>query len=243
MPEKEVNVFPGGGHPAHGAHHHGGPGGMRPEPAKPGTISYRLKEETQDLHSAAEQHELQRSMIKGRLPKETYAQHLGQMHLIHRALGAHIRRLRPTQPALAGVVKDHQFQEERAAADLRTYGVDPASVRPTPATARLIELFDRAAKSEPLALLGHHYVLEGSNNGSRYIAHALRKAYALKPGEGDRFLDPYGDEQPAKWAEFKRDMEAQAFTPAQQDLLVGAARRMFQAISEMNEDLMPAAKA
>lgn len=260
MPEHKHNNFPegrtphasdphhphGGGHAdmSAGQHGHGRhpDSGHAAKSADPSCITSRLKAETQDLHQAAEQHELQRALFKGRLPREVYAQHLGQLYLVHKALEGHIRRVRPSVPALAAVVKDYQFQEPYAEADLRTYGVDPASVRPTPSTKQLIESFERIAKTDPLALLGHHYVLEGSNNGSRFIAMAVRKAYALTPGQGDRYLDPYGDEQPARWAEFKRDLAAQKLTDAQKDTLVRAAREMFAGIKSMNDDLAAPAK-
>ena len=68
---------------------------------------------------------------------------------------------------------------------------------------------DRLASEQPMALLGILYVLEGSTNGSKFIARKVRPAYELPAtGEGSAYLDPYGDVQPARWQEFKAAMDA-----------------------------------
>lgn len=246
--------------PGHAAHSHTGQhapkGGPTPHGPKKGEhpegpkddaeascITRRLKVETQDLHDAAEQHELQRALFKGQLPREVYAQHLAQLLHVHRALEAAIREHRAGVPALARVVKDYQFQEPYLRDDLRCFGVDPEATAPTRGTARLIERIGRASREEPIALLGFHYVLEGSNNGSKYIAMNLRKAYGLRAGEGDRYLDPYGADQPARWAEFKADMKALGLSDAEKDRLVAAAREMFAGISAIGDDLLALPRA
>jgi heme oxygenase len=78
------------------------------------------------------------------------------------------------------------------------------------------------------------YVLEGSNNGNRFIARAIRKAL---PGAPTRYLDPYGENQRPLWARFKADMEAVGFTPAEQDQIVLAAQEMFAAVGALSCEL------
>jgi heme oxygenase len=113
-----------------------------------------------------------------------------------------------------------------------------SAVLPLPATAALIRDIDRAAVEQPLALLGYHYVLEGSKNGNRFIARQLVPALGLAPSRAVRYLDPFAEAQPAKWAAFKTDMTATGFTADQIDLLVAAARRMFEGIGELSDQLM-----
>lgn len=202
------------------------------------SIGDRLRTETRDLHDAAEQHPFQRALFKGTLPREQYVANLGQLYLVHRALEARIRERMSDTPALAGVVREYQFQEPYLAEDLSHFGVDPSSIQPVPATRALIETIERQGCESPVALLGHHYVLEGSNNGSRYIARNVSRAYGLPMGgSGLRYLDPYGEEQPAKWMEFKTDLLALSLTDREQDIVVGAAREMFAAIAAIGGEL------
>jgi len=92
--------------------------------------------------------------------------------------------------------------------------------------------------SEPASLLGLHYVLEGSNNGSRFIARGLMSAYGLAPGPGLRYLDPYGDEQRERWLAFRATMDEVGFSQEDSDRLLVAARQMFQSIVDISDDLL-----
>lgn len=201
-------------------------------------IMQRLKSETQDLHDAAESHELQRKLMKGELSRELYAAHLGQLYLVHKALESAIRDAQTSVPALQTVVHDYQFQVPYLEEDLAFYGLSIDSLEPTPGTARLIEKIEQAAKSDPIALLGFQYVLEGSNNGSKYIAKAVSRAYQIESGPGLRYLDPYGDNQRAYWGAFIADMAKCSFSDAQSDALVDAAGDMFRGIAEIGDDLL-----
>ena len=198
------------------------------------TVMERLRAETADLHSSAEGKDFQRRMVKGELTRDDYARWLGQMLLVHRALEAPLRALMGS-PAFAAL-REEQLQEPYLLEDLDALGQDPAAMTPLPATAALVASIERAAAETPLALLGYHYVLEGSNNGNRYIVRQLAPALGLN-GHGQRYLDPYGAEQPAKWAQFKRDMDAVGFAPADADVLVAAAREMFSGIGAISEAL------
>jgi heme oxygenase len=200
-------------------------------------IMERLKTGTHDMHSLAEGRQFQRRMLKGGISRQEYTGWLGQMLLIHGALEKHLSgRLRGD--SLFAAVREEQFQEPNLIADLAALGCDPRAVAPLPATAALIADIDRAAAEEPLALLGYHYVLEGSKNGNRFIARQLVPALGLAPRRADRYLDPFADAQPVKWAEFKAAMTAIDFAGAQIDVLVAAARRMFEGIGELSDQLM-----
>jgi len=197
----------------------------------------RLKKDTQALHDAAEHHPFQRTMFKGRLPIEAYTAWLGQMYLVHSSLETGLIGARSRVPAIDAVVTDEQLQVPYLLDDLAHFNIDPATIQPEPATSRLAERLSLLGKDQPLALLGHHYVLEGSNNGGKYIAMSLRKSYGLQPGHGDKYLDPYGPQQTQVWAAFKDAMTAQRFSNDEQDTLVNAAAEMFDAIRALSDDL------
>lgn len=202
-----------------------------------GGIGDRLKEETKELHAAAESHEFQRAFGSGKLSREGYANYLSQMYLVHKALEAHIKNLREATPVLSAVIREQNFREADLERDLRFLGIDPASVQPTQATRELIERFDQAAAENPDALLGYHYVLEGSNNGNTFIARGIRKAYELTDKDGTCYLDPYGDQQRAMWMQYKQAMAGLSLSEAQSDLIVESAKTLFRSIGQLSGEL------
>lgn len=208
------------------------------------SIGDRLRTETRDLHDAAEQHPFQRMLFKGQLPVEQYVANLGQLYLVHDALERALRAHLSSTPALAGVVRSYQFQVPYLAEDLAHFGVDISRIEATPGTRVLIGQIAKASETMPVSLLGYHYVLEGSNNGSKYIARNVSRAYGLPMGgSGLRYLDPYGDEQSARWMEFKTDLLAVSLTGAEQDAVVGAAREMFAGLARIGGELLEAQPA
>ncbi|MCB9841503.1 MAG: biliverdin-producing heme oxygenase [Phycisphaeraceae bacterium] len=206
----------------------------------PLTTSRRMREECADLHEAAEQGDFARAMVAATLTREQYADFLGQMHAAMLVLDQRLAEARATTPAIEALVDDAQMQAPNLRADLEFLAVQPSSVLPRRGSISLIDAANHWAAANPLGLLGLHYVREGANNGNRYVALKLRKAWAhlwdtARP-DGFRHLDPYGIDQRPRWDRFKATLDAQPLTPAQQDTLVHAARDMFKAITAIHED-------
>lgn len=199
----------------------------------PETIMDRLKSQTWPLHQRAETSPQQKALVKGELPRAEFVEHLGQLYLLHKALEDQLQAVGEIEPKIPAVVKDYQFQVPYLLEDFAFFGADAASFSPTEHTQRMIDRINKAAEEAPLKLLGMQYVLEGSNNGGRFIAMAVRKVYGLEPGQGDRYLDPYGEAQRGKWAEFKADMVAQDFTPEQEAHIMAGANELFLGMVEM----------
>lgn len=81
-------------------------------------------------------------------------------------------------------------------------------------------------------------MLEGSNNGSKFLSRVVQRAYSLAPGPGTRYMDPYGDRQREVWAQFKVDMASARVTSGEADRMVAAARTMFRAIADIGDGLL-----
>lgn len=202
------------------------------------TLHDRLKTETAALHEAAEHTPVQQALMRGSLPRDAYAEMLGQLLLVHRALESRLREARPRVPLLGALVHDYQFQEPYLLEDLAFLGVEPERVRPMPAASRLIEAIEHDARTRPVALAGYHYVFEGSNNGGRFIAKAVQRAYGFAPGApGTRYLDPYGEAQRARWEAFKQVLAGASLPPAEADAVVGAAMTCFRLIGELYTEM------
>ena len=80
-------------------------------------------------------------------------------------------------------------------------------------------------------------VLEGSNNGNRFIARNIQRAYELGPAGGVAFLDPYGETQRPKWQEYKNAMGRLPLSAAEHDAMLAAAQAMFRAIGAISTEL------
>jgi heme oxygenase len=199
-----------------------------------------LKASTEEQHRDAERRTLQRDLVRNRLPVEDYARWLGQMLLLHEALWTGVREGREHVPALRAVVRDEGLHVANLRRDLVALGQDPDAVEPLPATSRALSEIAREARSAPLALLGFNYVLEGSMNGNRFIARALRAGPA---GVAISYLDPYGDDQRAIWEAYRARMDALELDEATTARVVAAARAMFTFVAGMSDDVTRAAQA
>ncbi|HKQ50191.1 MAG TPA: biliverdin-producing heme oxygenase [Phycisphaerae bacterium] len=200
------------------------------------SIMLRLKEYTQSLHDATEDGAFNQELVKGHLPRERYVEMLAQLWLIHRTLEGQLRAHAGSVSAFHAVLRDYQYQEPYLAADLAFFGRTLSTIEPLPATKRLMDRIDAMAANEPAGLLGMHYVFEGSNNGSKFIAKAVRRAYALD-GDGTRYLDPYGENQRAYWQQFKDDMNAVVFSASQTDAILQAAGAAFEGVMQLHKEL------
>ena len=210
--------------------------------SKPGseampTIMEVLKTSTQSMHDAAEGHKFQQALVKGEITRDQYAAYLAQLLLVHRELESLLKAHAATTPAIASVVKPAQYQEPYLLEDLQFYGVNPGTITPLASTAALVADIRAAAAREPLSLLGFHYVMEGSNNGNKFIAKALARSFNLTGPGGMKYLDPYGDQQRPLWAAFKDDMNACTFTPMQMRTMAESAQRMFQGIGAISAEM------
>jgi len=197
-----------------------------------------LRESTASHHRRAEQHEFQREFVRGTLPRELYLRWLGQLLHIHTALESHLDRLVAGHPQCSAVFDDTRRKVDPLQQDLAFLGA--AADQPAlPAAGTMVAWMDALAATQPLALLGVFYVLEGSTNGSKFIARKVRPAYGLPDdGRGTAYLDPYGDAQPARWQEFKAAVDALQLPAHQVEPLVAAAQHTFDAIRELGAELL-----
>jgi len=195
-----------------------------------------LKTQTQNAHTAAERHEFQGRVMRGMLGTAGYAAQMGQYYLAHMALTDALSKA-SADPRIASLVRPYHVYPQLFEADLRHFGVDPASVRPLPATQRIIAEINAA---DPLALLGFTYVAEGSTNGGKYIGQALRRALNAPGGEGLSSLDPHGDAQRERWHGFRSSLDQLTMDDAGRRRLIAAADRYFAYVIELFDELSQA---
>ena len=200
------------------------------------SLMLRLREGTADLHTKAEGHRFQTALVRGETPTIDYVRWLAQMLAVHETLENALVAERSVRPQWTSVVRDDLLQAPRLRDDLRLLGSDPASVAIVPAAATFRDRIVHMREHDAIALLGVLYVLEGSKNGNRFIARALRRRTA-EDAPGFSYLDPHGEAQRPLWLEFKREMDALGVSPAESDAILGAARETFQAVTHISDDL------
>lgn len=201
------------------------------------SIMQRLRDETLEQHKHAERRPLERGLGIGSLPRELYVGLLGQRFCVHRTLDRLVADLCRRDSRLAGVVTDELLQTENLRADLDYLGVPAESVEPISSTQILCEEIEASAEFDAVALLGYYYVLEGSKNGAAYLAPRVRKMYDLPDERGTRYFDPHGARQRELWGAFKSRMDVIDLTHAERDAIVDAAKRMFDGISAIDDEL------
>ncbi|MHC5109517.1 MAG: biliverdin-producing heme oxygenase [Planctomycetota bacterium] len=200
-----------------------------------------LRESTWSLHESAENHTFQKALTGGTLGKSSYVAFLEQMLCVHRAVDAGLRRL-AANPRYASVISDYHFREPLIKKDLEFFGVEPSTVKPIAETVSLVGWMEDSARDD-CAVLGFHYVLEGSTNGSTYIARSVRQAYELTGEAGTYYLDPHGKEQRPRWQAFKAAMDDIGFDDSECMVLGESAQRMFQGMIDISNGLLPTVSA
>ena len=201
------------------------------EPVEVRLLMVELRESTAELHTRAERHPIQASLVRGQADRSVYISYLSQFWHVHTALEAELRRRAGSESL--GPVKPEQFRAHLAIEDLDALGVGTPE-GPLPVLRKLAAEAPGLSDAE---LMGMHYVLEGSANGGRFIAAAVRSGLGLAGHRGTRYLDPYADGQKARWAEFCGAMGRLRPSPAERGAMVAGATRMFGVIIEMFDQM------
>ncbi len=212
-------------------------------------LSLRLREATAEHHVRAEKHPVQQALVRGAAAPANYAAWLRAMRALHEAFEARLAEARRI-PALAAAIEDHHFRVALIDEDLRTLAALPGGVgsAATPAgaasssgmgprTREAWRAIESMIDADPAVVLGPFYVLEGSTNGGRFIAMAIRKSMPLPPGAGTKYLDPHGERIRERWAAAKSAMDGLALSPAQHDAIIDAAQRTFDLVTVLMDEL------
>jgi heme oxygenase len=204
-----------------------------------GGLAARLRAAIRPLHERAQHTTLQTMLAMGVLPREFYGRYLAQTLHVHRALETQIGVVKAAHPALARVCRPHQRRADDVRADLIWLGVDPVATQPLPATTQLIRCIDHCARNEPLGLLGCLYVAEGSLNGRKHAARAMRRALGSTDDHGVRALDPYGEKQMERWLQFRADLDSTQLTADQEERVTRGATYMFEGVIAICDEICP----
>ena len=191
-------------------------------------LADRLKAATAEQHADAENHVFLRALVRGEVSRAALAAHQSGLRDLVRVIYSRLLAQGPDWSVFASAMKGHA---DRLARDLASLdGVSRRSV-PSPAVVQFANALGGESWS-PEAALGAFYVIEGSMNGNRFI----RRAVAEKRpelAESLRYFDPYGEDQRARWKEFRSAIDRTGRSLRSEEEAVRAARETFSVAGEL----------
>jgi len=201
------------------------------------SISRRLKQETRIHQERAERHRLPQALRGGRLPRRLYADWLAQRLLLHRVLEKEAAAFAQRSPIARRVMQRQQDALGELRTDLAFLGVDPASIRPDPAAAKLVTSIERTAKFNPIALLGICYVLHVTSGGPHASVQRLHRAYQLQPGPGTLYVESGSSHHNADVCGVEQAIDGAGLSRLEAHVLVATARTTYILLAELEDDL------
>jgi heme oxygenase len=196
------------------------------------TIMARLRAETRSQHDATEAIPFSAAIVAGSLPLASYAAQLAAYLPVHEALESAL--LHGEHPALARVWDPTMRRVDLLRADLAALGPSdsalPAQARAASST--FTAWIEETARTEPVALLGILYVLEGSTLGGAFLRKHLAASFSLTDG-GLRYYSPFGSHPKPHWVGFSARMNELDLTDEEADAVVEAARETFDRIARI----------
>jgi heme oxygenase len=195
------------------------------------TIMQRLRAETRAEHVATEAIPFSTAIVAGTLARAEYAAQLAAYLPVHRALESAVADAR--HPALVSVWTNDMVRTTLLEADLDELGVTDDDVRAarTESEAMASWITDLAA-TDPIAILGVLYVLEGSTLGGAVLRRHLADAFALTDA-GLRYYSPYGTHPRLHWVAFGERVNAVVLVASEADRIVAAAAETFTRIGRI----------
>lgn len=197
----------------------------------------RLRIATSDAHTRVEDAPFHRALREGVLPREAALSFLHCLAIIHAALerslslaaDARVRKIwEGVIPKLPLLLADL-----RAASDVGDVG-GPAIQAALAHVSRIVT----DSGVSPAGLLGHLYVLEGSQNGGVVLRSLYAKAMGLEPSKL-AYFGCYGGDTRSTWAGFVERLDSIAIEEREAGEIERAAVSAFEGMGKIVESLFP----
>ena len=204
---------------------------FQPLPAP--TAMQQLRERTHHEHKALEAQDFHKSWLNQQLPLPHYVRLLTLYHSIWEKLE---KKLSESDVSMVKEV----WRPDMAKTPLLQHDLNffrTQSNLPTDEVAVEWWSEHKHLESEPAALLGVLYVLEGSTLGGQILRKHLQHMYGLEH-DGLRYYTGYGKQTGSHWKAFKTRMNQALVTPETIDTAVEAARHTFVRLGDAMEALL-----
>lgn len=192
----------------------------------------RLRAETRPQHDATEAIPFSAAILEGSLPFASYVAQLAAYVPVHASLERAVTG--KGHPALARVWEPTMRRVDLLHADLAALGMTDAAL---PDDARAVSRsfaawVDETARTQPVAVLGILYVIEGSTLGGAVLRKHLAASFSLTDA-GLRYYSPYGSHPKPHWVAFSARMNELELTDAEADAVIEAACETFDRIGQI----------
>jgi heme oxygenase len=192
----------------------------------------QIRQAIAPAHVAVEQTPFAQGMVSGRIARHEYTAGLQQIGYLHEAMESALAEAHGTSASVAKVYDPARMARlpviER---DLAALEADTTAMAHD-VVSQLASEFTRWATTQPHALIGALYVMEGSRMGSMVLARSLTKALLVEPRPGtglDYHIDGIAT-RPTDWKAFRGALADMPFSEAEQAEIVSAATTTMDAL-------------
>lgn len=153
-------------------------------------ISTQLREDTRDLHLAAERSPFMQSFFRGQVGRETYCHMLARLQQVY-ALIEKYQTQHADHPVLGKMYFPELFRVAAMQQDLAFFNHAPADNNDmTPATRNYADRIEWLANNWPAGIIAHQYTRYlGDLSGGQMIKKVVKRAYALEDERGVAFYN------------------------------------------------------
>jgi heme oxygenase len=203
------------------------------------TLMEKLKAGTEAAHRRLESAPFFSALADCQLPLESYLGQLRALAVIYGVLEQVLASC--ADPRIGSVWNREMLKLPLLENDLRFF-----ASRTVPDLKEALDVALKAAEQirflsveYPLALLGYVYVLEGSTLGATVLRPLIARAFLLTGAEGLAYLQNYGPEVRASWAQFQQRMNQLCLSAEERGQIVKAAGDFFQRLDSVFRALYP----
>lgn len=176
---------------------------IRSEPGTRDThVADILRTRTSTAHRDLEAHVHQKVLLADRVDASFVASYVDALLPVHRTIEERIAA--EDDARVEAMFRPYHRRSAEMEHDLRRLGRRPDEFARPDCVQPFVDEIERG--SLPFRV-GVWYVLEGATNGGRFLADRVGRALDPEAPVTLSFFDPYGHEQPARWAEFRRGLE------------------------------------
>lgn len=201
------------------------------------SVMETLKDNSWDLHKKAERTSFMTNIFQGDLDVSSLLQYLEQLYFIHSVLDILLEQAMVETSPISDTINKEQFQAARLLSDMKCHGVSPDPVSILPATAEFIETMKSSVIKSDTALLGFHYVFEGSKMGGMIISKALINTCDWLSDECLSYFNPYGDDLFSNWMTFAQTVNKMDLNQDEVEEACRAARVTFKALIQITSNI------
>ena len=194
------------------------------------SVMARLRAETRPAHDRIEAVPFSTAILEERLGRSRFAGQLVCWHRVHTAMESGLSASDDSAVTAvwnAGMARAHLLE-----ADMSHHGSPAVHAAADDATTATVDWLTSLGSTDPRALLGCLYVLEGSKMGGTILRKRLQSAYGCDPEHLSYFWSSGVSPMP-DFVAFKERMESVLADRGDQDRVVAAASDMFDHLTDV----------